>query len=116
VRFLGRRIYLAAVVVLIAALGQGATATRLRRLRRVAGDVSRRTVERWRRWWREAFPESALWRELRGRFMPVVATDALPLSLLDRMPGVDEQSRLVAVLRLLAPITTATTGPPARGP
>ena len=112
VRFLGRRVYIGAVVVLIAALADGATATRLRRLRQLVGDVSRRTVERWRRWWRETFPQTPLWRERRGRLAIPIATERLPASLLERVVGADVQARLVALLRLLLPISTTSAGPP----
>jgi hypothetical protein len=105
VRFLGRRVYVATIVVLVAALAQGAIPARIRRLRQVAGGVSRRTLERWRRWWREAFPETEFWREQRGRLAAPVSTDRLPASLLERMTGSDPQTRLVAVLRVLSPIT-----------
>jgi hypothetical protein len=116
VRFLGRRVYLGAVVVLIAALAEGATPRRLRQLRQLAGDVSRRTVERWRRWWRETFPQTRFWGECRGRLASPIETERLPASLLERMAGADASARLIALLRLLMPITvtitTTTTGPP----
>ena len=50
-RFLGRKVYLATMVVLIAIMREGATAARMRRLSGLLG-VDRRTVERWRAWWR----------------------------------------------------------------
>ena len=53
-RFLGRRVYVAAIVVLIAILKHGATDARLARLSDVAS-VDRRTIARWRHWWRDAF-------------------------------------------------------------
>ena len=46
-RFLGPKVYIAAIVVLIAILRHGATALRMRELTEVIG-VDRRTVERWR--------------------------------------------------------------------
>src|SRR5271163_1280159 len=46
-RFLGPKVYIAAIVVLIAVLRHGATALRMRELTEVIG-VDRRTVERWR--------------------------------------------------------------------
>ena len=47
-RFLGRRVYLAAIVVLIAILQNGATDARMERLSEIVR-VDRRTVGRWRR-------------------------------------------------------------------
>lgn len=110
-RFLARRVYLAAVVVLVAALRDGPTAARVATLREVVG-VSRRTLDRWRTWWRETFPASAFWRAARGRFVPPVAVAALPASLLARFTGADAAARLLAALRFLAPLTTAPAGAP----
>jgi hypothetical protein len=103
VRFLGRKVYWSAVVVLVSAMRHGASPARMRRLREHFG-VSRRTVERWRVWWREAFAESAFWKAAVAAFMPPVVRDLLPASLLKRFTG-DGEAPLVAVLRFLGPIT-----------
>ena len=102
-RFLGRKIYYGVVVVLVSAMRHGATPARMNKLRELIG-VSRRTVERWRVWWRETFAESPLWRIARGAFVPPVERRLLPASLLERFAG-EEQARLVALLRLLGPLT-----------
>jgi hypothetical protein len=102
-RFLGRKVYLGAVVVLVSAMREGATRARMRTLRDLLG-VSRRTVERWREWWRTTFAETRCWREAAQGFVPAVETGRLPASILERFAG-DEESRLVLLLRLLAPIT-----------
>jgi hypothetical protein len=104
VRFLGRRVFVGTVVVIAATLRHGLTRARVRRLRDDLG-VSRRTLERWRAWWREAFAASPWWRGVRGRFMPPVPTATLPRSLLERFAG-DGHVPLVKLLELLAPITT----------
>ncbi len=70
-RFLGPKIYIAAIVVLIAILRHGATARRVRELTEVIG-VDRRTVERWRTWWRDSFTVTPLWQVARAAFMPPV--------------------------------------------
>jgi len=102
-RFLGRKVYLGAVVVIVSAMRHGATPARMRKLGDLLG-VSRRTVERWRAWWRTTFAESRCWREIAGRLVPAVATDRIPASLLERFPGEDEV-RVTSLLRLLAPIS-----------
>ena len=86
VRYLGRRVYLGAVVVLVTAMLGGITATRAAQLREWLG-VSVRTLKRWRAWWRETFVASVFWRGAQGRFMPPVAIEALPASLLERFAG-----------------------------
>jgi hypothetical protein len=103
VRFLGRRVYLGAVVVLATALQQGLTPVRAARLRQLLG-VSRRTLDRWRVWWREAFVESDFWKAAKVFFSPPVAEAGLSLSLLERF-GSDEEERLAQLLRFLMPIS-----------
>ena len=102
-RFLGRKVYLGAVVAVVSAMRHGATPERMRKLRDLLG-VSRRTVERWRTWWRTTFAESPFWRIASAAFMPPVETGTLPASLLERFTG-DDEDRLVALLRFLCPIT-----------
>lgn len=82
-RFLGRKVYLAAMVVLIAIMNHGITELRLQRLSEAAG-VNRRTIERWRAWWRDCFTTSPFWRIARAAFTPPVDQDRLPASLLER--------------------------------
>ena len=106
-RFLSRRVYVAAVVVLIAALRQGATPARVKQLRVIVG-ASRRTVERWRQWWLEEFPRSSFWRWARGQLATPVDEHELPLPLLEsfRKPGAEE--RTIDLLRFILPLTTTS--------
>jgi hypothetical protein len=98
-------VYLGAVVVLVTAMAGGITAARAARLRAWLG-VSVRTLKRWRAWWRETFVASPFWRGVKGRFMPPVAVDTLPASLLERFAGADERTRLLQTLAFLGPLTT----------
>lgn len=102
VRFLGRRVYLGAVVVLVSAMQQGPTRKRMAQLRELLG-VSRRTVSRWRRWWLDEFVQTPCWRAGRARVMPVVDESGLPGTLLERFAG-ELIDRLVAMLRFVAPL------------
>jgi len=108
-RFLGRRVYLEAVVLLatmqaMMAMAMGAAS--------VASGVPIRTLRRWRAWWREVFPKLDTWVVLRARFVPPPPDEgALPRSLLERAattiggsPGAAEVLMLAA--RWLAPLTT----------
>jgi len=103
VRFLGRKVYVSTAGVLVTAMRHGATPARMRTLLEHLG-VSRRTVERWRAWWREAFAESAFWKAATAAFLPPVERALLPASLLERFGG-DDEARLLALLRFLSPIT-----------
>lgn len=105
-RFLGRRVYLGALVVLVAAMLAGLTPRRAGRLRSLVG-VDRRTVERWRQWWRESLPATAFWRLTKARLMPPVEESGLPRSLLERFSGTATE-RLIQVLALLLPLTTSS--------
>jgi hypothetical protein len=102
-RFFGRRVYLSIWVVLLSVLRHGLTRGRLERLCDHL-DVSERTLVRWRRWWLRDFAESGFWKAVRGFFREPVFRERLPASLVERFDG-DEQSRLVAALRFLLPIT-----------
>ena len=102
-RFLGRKVYLAVTVVLIGIMMHGATAARIAVLAAEI-DVDRRTVERWRRWWRDRFTATPFWQVARATIMPPVDDGRLPASLLDRFAGTDAD-RMIAALRVIAPIT-----------
>lgn len=106
-RFLGRKIYLGAVVVLVSALRCGATPVRVARLTEILG-VSRRTVDRWRQWWTEVFPQTRCWAEGSALFATPVPAGQLPLSLLERFAGPPETA-LQALLRFVLPITGGDT-------
>lgn len=112
VRFLGRRVYLGAVVILATALQQGPSPWRVRRLRELFG-VSVQTLSRWRAWWTEAFAESAFWKTARAAFSPPVAATAAPSTLLERFPG-EPHEQLVALLRFLSPLSTTAAYVPER--
>ncbi|MFQ5600462.1 MAG: hypothetical protein ACE5G2_07905 [Candidatus Krumholzibacteriia bacterium] len=108
VRFFGRRWYLAPVVVLVSALEHGVTPRRLAAVRKWLGkQVSRKTVERWRRWWQKVFTATRCWTAGRGRLVPPVDEKHLPLSLLERFEG-DDRDRFVAALCFLSPVTTGS--------
>lgn len=104
VRFLGRRVYLGAVVVLACAMQQGATPVRARRLGELLG-VSLRTLARWRAWWRAAFVESTFWKAARVFLSPALDESGFPLCLLERFSP-DEEERLTALLHFVRPLST----------
>jgi hypothetical protein len=102
-RFLGRKVYFGAMVVLISAMQSGLNPDRMKRLKELVG-VSRRTVLRWRDWWRTVFTTSPFWRAHRG-LAPTARDADLPASLLQSFAGAIEQ-QLISLLRFLTPITT----------
>jgi len=111
VRFLGRKVYLGVIVVLITALHHGLTDQRRSQLIEEL-DVPSQTLWRWRRWWREQFLQSRCWKGLAGQFIPPITTHALPGSLLERLTGEILAERLVQLLGLISPVTTSTSSLP----
>ena len=102
-RFLGRKVFLGGMVVLISAMQSGLNPERMKRLKALVG-VSRRTVLRWRDWWHTVFTMSPFWRAHRG-FAPAASDADLPTSLLKSFTGAINQ-QLLSLLRFLVPITT----------
>lgn len=104
VRFLGRRVYVGAVVVVASAIALAATTARAIR---AATGISARTTRRWLAWWRGAFTKTSVFVDLCARLVPAVSKAALPLSVLERMTG-EPETRVRNLLGWLAPITTAS--------
>jgi hypothetical protein len=104
-RFLGRKVYLGAVMVLVAAMRQGPSPRRVRELTQLFG-ADRHTISRWREFWCEHFPQTAFWKVARCRFVPMLATADLPRALLDAfIPISDSAEDWGRLLRFLSPIT-----------
>jgi hypothetical protein len=103
VRFLGRRVYVGFVVVLVAAMVHGLKAARVEVIRERLG-IDRRTLERWRQWWLGRFTGGRFWKAARARFMPPVSEGTLPWSLCARF-GAERRDGLARLLEFLAPIT-----------
>lgn len=119
-RFLGRRVYLEAVVLLATMVVQLAAALRDAW---VHTGVPPRTLRRWRAWWREVFPSSRTWVEAAARFAPPPPDGSmLPRSLVARLDAELTVGDVAAALgdlcllaaRLLAPATTASVADGAR--
>jgi len=107
VRFLGRKVYLGVLVVLISALEGGVSPRRRRQLVDTL-DVPAQTLWRWQRWWREVFAEGPWWRLERAQFIPPIPAAGLPGELLARLHGAQLLERLVRMLWLIAPVTTTS--------
>ncbi len=103
VRFLGAQVYWGVVVTLVTALAHGLSAHRLSVLRSELG-IDRRTLERWRHFWREIVPGTLFWKVARARFAPPVAETDLPVSLVARFASTI--AGLVRLLSFLKPLST----------
>lgn len=112
-RFLGRRVYVEAVVlvasVMALVLGAVGSASKVTK-------VPARTLKRWAVWWREIFPQSRAWQEIQPLLVPSPEQALLPRSLYERLE--QELSRggsarspgevCVIAAQLLAPCTTSS--------
>ncbi|MHB8491765.1 MAG: hypothetical protein ACYDA6_06090 [Solirubrobacteraceae bacterium] len=101
VRFAGRRVYLAVVLMLRSPPGC-ASGQELRE----EFNIPASTLKRWRTWWREDFPLTPFWQSMRARFMPPLAIERLPQSVLERFDGDSMTERLSQALRWIAPLST----------
>lgn len=112
VRFLGRRHYWGVLVVLLSAAHGGVADRHLLLVAQELGiSVSEATLCRWASWWRDEFVVTELWRMERGRFMPAVAAQKLPASLLERFGAAASEDGLMALLEFLSPLTTTSCEP-----
>jgi hypothetical protein len=105
VRFLGPKVYLGAIIIVISAMRQGPSPRRVRELStRFRAD--RRTIARWQVFWREHFPQTHFWKIARARIVPLVEIVTLPYSLVDAFLLHHHRCRgWTLLLRFLAPIT-----------
>ena len=99
--FLDRKVYVGVVVVMASAALTGPTRTSLRELRRLYS-VSRRSLSRWVRWWRQTFVLGRLYREACGWLLPPVDEQALPYSLLMRFQPDEPWEKLLSFMKFLA--------------
>jgi len=112
VRFLGRKVYLGLVVLLISSLRQRREPIVLRRLSGLCG-ARAVTIRRWLIWWQESVLESSFWKSSRGLFMPPLEQERLASSLYERFRATSKnlQSGLQGFLRFLCPLTIPSQYP-----
>jgi hypothetical protein len=105
VRFLGPKVFLGPIVILVSAMRQGPTPRRVRELF-TRFRATRRTIARWQVFWREHFPQTPFWKLARARLVPLVEIITLPYSLLDFFLTHHHRCRgWTLLLRFLSPIT-----------
>jgi hypothetical protein len=109
-RFLGRKVYVGGVLVLVSALLGDASARRCRRLHDLCG-VDARTLARWRSWWANVFSQTEVWQGLSiGVLLDGTPSIPIPLRLLRgvRLPSL--AGTLTRVLQLLLPLSGGGSG------
>ncbi|HSF90827.1 MAG TPA: hypothetical protein VLA51_01340 [Paracoccaceae bacterium] len=95
-------------MVLATALQHGLTEKRRKGLIEVL-DIAPQTIVRWRRFWREVFPQSRCWQAERGRLIPPLDIRFLPGELLGRFIGETLSDRLGQLLLWTGPVTTSSS-------
>jgi hypothetical protein len=100
VRFLGRRVYVAVMLMLVSPPGGTAGRAVCEAL-----SVPARTLARWRSWWQEALPRSRFWQCARARFSPPLEIGSLPQSLLERFVAATSAQRLAQALTFISPLS-----------
>lgn len=103
VRFLGRRVYVAVALMLMSSPAGSAARAFAEEF-----SVPARTLKRWRIWWLRDFQRTSFWQSVRERFVPRVAAEALPQSLLERFQGPTCHERLQQLLHFVSPLSTAS--------
>ncbi len=105
IRFLGPKVYLGFVIILVTALEHGLSNKRRQYLMEQL-DISPQTFYRWKKWWIETFANSSCWQERRGHFIPPLDVQQFPGAILGKLTGHDLVQRLYQFLQLLLPITS----------
>lgn len=115
VRFFGRRRYAMTSMLLVSVLQPGkANKAQQDKLRSLLG-ISKRTLARWRLWWRDAFVRTALWRSEGASIVPPIPSHELPSGLIERFAGNSIQQLLYALV-FLSPLSAPRFYPEKRGP
>ena len=103
VRFLGRRVYLGAVVIVASMVALSLRAARGARDRT---GVPARTTTRWLGWWHGPFLSTEVFVTICARLVGVEAA-LVPASIVDQLAGTGTE-RLRTMLNLLTPLTTVS--------
>lgn len=108
-RFLSKRVYFGAVVILVCIFKAGVNAQRLSKLQQILGsNISKETVKRWHDWWQNDFIQSKFWQSEKGRFATPIEEEKIPHSLLERFKPNNPKEQLILMLRFICPLTTTT--------
>ena len=91
-------------VILLTAMLHGVNERRARELGEKLG-VDKKTLNRWRTWWLEQFPQSQFWKEAKGRFCEQPQEGFLPLSLLENFDVPEDSGGVLLMLKFFSPIS-----------
>ena len=102
--FMGRRVYWGCVILVVMSLKQNRPdGPSARKIKEMFG-ISRKTLKRWMSYFRDEFPASMQWQQLRGRLAATVSNHELPAELINyflkNFPS--PQQALIGCLKFLA--------------
>lgn len=106
VMFLGRRVWLGVVVILVTAMCHGITSRREQYIYEQLG-IDRTTLARWRRWWREEFPITTFWRARKSTFQLLQAEQEPLAALVDSFLSRQGEGGVIPLLEFLAPLSSS---------
>jgi len=106
VRFLGRKVYVGVLIVLVAAMMHGPNGRRIAVVHEALG-IDRRTLLRWRKWFLEGFVKMPFWKARQAQFMPILNEALMPYCLVESFHARKPEG-LVKLMKFLSPITTVS--------
>lgn len=109
-RFLGRKVYAGAAVLVAAIMALSGS---LAEAMRLVG-AAQRTVRRFRRWFGEKLLATDFWKGSSGTLGLPPEPRRMPLSLLERFVADDDAERLLLGLRFLSPLSASADCSPIR--
>ncbi len=81
--FMDRRVYFRVVILIVTTLNQRKPQEYSKNMLSKMFDTNLKTISRWLEFFRDMFPQSNLWKSVRGRFRSTVRNNNLPASLIE---------------------------------
>ena len=102
--FMDRRVYFRVVILIITTLNQNKPQEYSKNMLTEMLGADRKSINRWLTYFREIFPQSKLWKAVRGRFSSTVRNNNLPALLIEYYLQHSQSSTnaIISCLRLLA--------------
>jgi len=81
--FMDRRVYFRVVILIVTTLNQRKPQEYSKNMLAKTFETNRKTISRWSEFFRDIFPQSKLWKSIRGRFSSTVRNNTLPALLIE---------------------------------
>jgi hypothetical protein len=102
--FMDRRVYFRAVILIVTTLSQCKPQEYSKNMLSKMFEINRKTINRWLKFFRDIFPQSRLWKSVRGRLSSSVYNNHMPGSLVEYyiQHSQSSENAITNCLRLLA--------------